>query len=432
MSALLQTTPNELANLRRQALDRCLAFADEPLPPGASRPTGRVGIEVIASTGTTRLYVDRSLSYTGPVPEVAAWFASGTRTFERFDDLEAWILGPLADAYEADGRLAGDDPTGAGAGADEAGVAPVYVDPADIATILSAEVVGQATCVADLADAVGLHLARSRPRRPLTALALGPTGVGKTLMAETLARAVTIVTGQDCDHLRLDMTEFQERHSVAKLFGAPPGYVGFGEDAPLVDVLSSGRRVVVLIDEIEKAHPEVFLAIMNLMDAGRITPASRPPVDARHAVLFFTTNLAADTVEAAVDADPLKYADPVARDALVRSTLRAAGTAPELVGRLDRLLVFRGLEDRHLDEVLRRTIRREADTFGLVPSTICPSVLAHLRSHAPDPGSGVRAWEYLTAATLGAALRAACTDERLTPSRTVAVLGDPIRVEATG
>jgi AAA domain (Cdc48 subfamily) len=403
MSAILQAEPHQIAGLRDRAEGRCIAFTDEPLPPGASQATGRVGVEIDPNSGRTLLHVDRAVRYTGPIPEVAAWFASGTRTFATYDDLQAWIAGPLAQAYDTGAPDSGNGDLLRGETPDREALEPVFVDSVDIMTALAAEVVGQTTPIIQLSDATALHLARRNPRRPLTVLALGPTGVGKTLAAETLAESLTTITGQGCEYLRLDMTEFQERHTVSRLFGAPPGYMGYGESSAIVDVLRVGRWCVVLVDEIEKAHAEVFIALMNLFDAGRLTTAAGETIDARHAVFMLTTNLAVDSVTDALDTEPNVRDDQVALDALVRRTLREHGIAPELVGRLDRLMLFEHLSDEHLDEVLRRTIRREAATFGLRSTSVEDDVLAHLRNRAPDPGSGVRAWEYLVSATLGPA-----------------------------
>lgn len=425
MSHLLQARPEWLRTLKERAEQRCIVFDDEPLPPGASRPTARVGVEIEPATGCARLHVEQGITYVGPSAAVAEWFATGTRVFQDYRRLLEWVAGPLATAYAGQGGGAcdngpADDP------AERPLPRPLFVDKNELVGRLAAEVVGQEDCIEDLVAAAALHLARRAPRRPLTALALGPTGVGKTLLAESLADAIAAVSGEPCRYERLDMTEFQERHAVAKLLGAPPGYIGFGCEPRLVSALRSGERVVILIDEIEKAHPEVFLAIMNLMDAGRLTPATGPTLDARHAILLFTTNLGASAVVAALDADPAMGQDPVRRDALVRASLRHHSIAPELVGRLNTLLVFKPLEDEHIDEILRRTIRREAATFGLEISTIDQAVLDGLRTHTPDPGSGVRSWEHLVGAEVGPCCMTAVRESE---ASTHVMVGRPARLE---
>jgi ATP-dependent Clp protease ATP-binding subunit ClpC len=192
------------------------------------------------------------------------------------------------------------------------------------------------------------------------------------------------------------MSEYQERHTVSKLLGAPPGYVGHGEPTQLLSILAQHPRSVVLVDEIEKAHPDVFLSLMNVMDAGRITPANGPPLDATHAVLVFTTNAVADAGQI--------VADEVARDAIIRQRLRSAGVPPELVGRLHELLPFRPLGDDHRRAVLRKAVLRTADTFGFGDVTITDRLLDHLTTRQVDAGSGARALEHLVEIELGAAL----------------------------
>lgn len=427
MSELLQAGPDRLHALRRRAQRCCVAFSDEVLPPGASRPRGRVGIEINRTTGQALLHVERGIAYSGPSSEVADWFETGTATFRDFDELCYWLSGPLAAAYA--GHASSTDDQRAQDDEREREVAALIVDESALTAALEAEVIGQRRSAEALARATALHLARSRPRRPLAALAMGPTGVGKTLMAETLADAISATSQAECHFLRLDMTEFQERHTVSKLLGAPPGYVGFGDDPQLAQTLRSDGRAVILIDEIEKAHPDVFLSLMNLIDAGRLTPASGGTIDARASVLIFTTNLAVDVVSRALADAGERSSDTVSRDGIVRTALRANGIAPELVGRLHELLVFDPLAPEHVDAIVVRSIEREAATFGLELRSVEPGVVTRLRQWTPDPGSGARAWEYLISAEVGPALLRARRDGLAGP---VTLAGWPVTVSEVG
>ena len=221
----------------------------------------------------------------GPSAAIGEWIANGTKTFASYDELQEWISGPLADDFATSHQLA-DHVIGRDAGhrASRKLLAPLILDSADLRRAIEAEVIGQSEAVDGLARAVVVHLARRSPVRPLTMMFLGPSGTGKTLAAQTLANVLEARVGAEVRFARVDMAEYQERHSVSKLLGAPPGYVGFGERTPLIDSLSRSARVVVLFDEIEKAHPDVFTALMNLMDSGRVTTSDGETLDARGAV----------------------------------------------------------------------------------------------------------------------------------------------------
>src|SRR5262249_13030241 len=152
-----------------------------------------------------------------------------------------------------------------------------------------------------LARRVAQHAARVAPQRPLTILALGPTGVGKTRTARALAEALG-TTGAPGAYtfLRLDMNEYAEAYRGSQLLGAPQGDAGYGDSAQLVDTLVSNPRTLVLLDEIDKAHPKIMYALMNAMDAGRLsTPAKTSQgrdIDVRRSIFFLTSNAEAEPI----------------------------------------------------------------------------------------------------------------------------------------
>ena len=273
---------------------------------------------------------------------------------------------------------------------------------------LQENVRGQDQALRELAQRVVLHVARSRPRRPLSVFALGPTGVGKTLTAETLAAALgRMVAGTDeggWGYLRLDMSEYGEAHRVSQLLGAPPGYTGYGEGAELLDRLEERPRTVVLFDEIEKAHPTILRALMNALDAGRLSRTGRGQVDCRQAIFFFTSNAGQAEVTAAL-ASAAGDADMV--ESQCRRALIKAGITPELVGRMGCFLVFTPLGPMAEAEVAALTIVRVAREYEIELTHIAPELVAELLATTKATGLGARPLTYRVDQLFGSAFLAA-------------------------
>ena len=212
---------------------------------------------------------------------------------------------------------------------------------------LHERIVGQDEAVSAVAEAIR----RSRaglgdPNRPVGSfLFLGPTGVGKTELARALAE---VLFGEESLMVRFDMSEFQERHTVSRLVGAPPGYVGYEEAGQLTEQVRRRPYSVLLFDEIEKAHPDVFNILLQILDDGRLTDAQGRTVDFKHAVVIMTSNLGADRIQQFArqggDFEGLK------EDLMqvLRQSFR-----PEFINRIDEIIVFRALDDRQLAEITR-------------------------------------------------------------------------------
>ncbi len=221
---------------------------------------------------------------------------------------------------------------------------------------LHGRVVGQDEAVAAVAEAVR----RSRaglgdPERPVGSfLFLGPTGVGKTELARALAEALF---GSESRMIRLDMTEFQERQTVSRLIGAPPGYVGYEEAGQLTEAVRRRPYSVVLLDEIEKAHPDVFNVLLQILDDGRLTDGQGRTVDFKNAVLIMTSNLGSDVITRR--AGPLGFAGsavspvPGQRDAVEEQLMRRLRDSfrPEFLNRIDEIIIFRQLDRMELRQV---------------------------------------------------------------------------------
>ena len=213
--------------------------------------------------------------------------------------------------------------------------------------ILHERVVGQDEAVQLVADAI--IRARSGikdPRRPIGSfIFLGPTGVGKTELAKTLAAALF---DTEDNMVRIDMSEYQERHTVSRLVGAPPGYVGYEEGGQLTEAVRRKPYSVVLFDEIEKAHADVFNTLLQVLDDGRLTDAQGRTVDFRNTVIIMTSNIGSQyLLEGVTPAGEIK---PEARD-LVMAELRRH-FRPEFLNRVDDIVLFKPLTQAEIERIV--------------------------------------------------------------------------------
>ncbi|SNR36552.1 ATP-dependent Clp protease ATP-binding subunit [Actinomadura mexicana] len=236
---------------------------------------------------------------------------------------------------------------------------------------LHERVIGQEEAVAAVARAVRRSRAgMGDPDRPIGGfLFLGPTGVGKTELAKALAEALF---GSQDRMIRFDMSEFQERHTVSRLMGAPPGYVGYEEAGQLTDAVRRQPYSVILLDEIEKAHQDVFNVLLQLLDDGRLTDAQGRTVDFRNTVVIMTSNLGSELITGTTEIGFGTSGEGGGlRDRIMRRLREAF--RPEFLNRIDEIIVFRRLEegqlrqitDLLLDETRRRLRAQDVSvTFG--------------------------------------------------------------------
>ncbi|RZI41044.1 ATP-dependent chaperone ClpB [Herbaspirillum sp. HC18] len=210
---------------------------------------------------------------------------------------------------------------------------------------LHKRVVGQHEAIVAVSDAIRRSRAGlSDPNRPYGSfMFLGPTGVGKTELCKALA---SFLFDTEEALIRLDMSEFMEKHSVARLIGAPPGYVGYEEGGYLTEAVRRKPYSVILLDEIEKAHADVFNVLLQVLDDGRMTDGQGRTVDFKNTVIVMTSNLGSHKIQSMDESDPALV--KLAVMAEVKSHFR-----PEFVNRIDEIVVFHALDEKHIGSIAR-------------------------------------------------------------------------------
>ncbi len=268
--------------------------------------------------------------------------------------------------------------------------------------------VGQDEAVAAVANAVRRSRAGLQdPNRPIGSfLFLGPTGVGKTELAKALAE---FLFDSDSAMVRLDMSEFGERHNVARLIGAPPGYVGYEEGGRLTEAVRRRPYSVILLDEIEKAHRDIFNVLLQVLDDGRLTDGQGRTVDFRNSVIIMTSNLGSQQI-----ANLAESGDQDRVRAAVNNILRAE-FLPEFLNRIDETIIFRPLGMDQLTKIVDIQLKRleaQLTEAGLVVS-VTDAAKRELADEGFDPAYGARPLKRIIQQRLANPLATALLDGRL-------------------
>lgn len=217
--------------------------------------------------------------------------------------------------------------------------------------VLHKRVIGQDEAIASVADAIRRNRAGlSDENKPLGSfLFIGPTGVGKTELAKTLA---DFLFNDEKALTRIDMSEYMEKFSVSRLIGAPPGYVGYDEGGQLTEAIRRRPYSVVLFDEIEKAHPDVFNVLLQVLDDGRLTDGQGRVVDFKNSIIIMTSNLGSDLILEAKDTDGIKEK----LNELLKVSFR-----PEFLNRIDEIITFTRLDKKYIKEIAKNQIEKVAE-----------------------------------------------------------------------
>jgi ATP-dependent Clp protease ATP-binding subunit ClpB len=286
---------------------------------------------------------------------------------------------------------------------------------------LHERVVGQDEAIAAVANAIRRSRSGlSDPNKPTGSfLFLGPTGVGKTELCKTLASFMF----DSPDHLiRIDMSEFMEKHSVSRMIGAPPGYVGYDEGGYLTEAVRRKPYSVVLFDEIEKAHPDVFNVLLQVLDDGRLTDGQGRTVDFKNTVIVMTSNMGSRIIQDMQGKDAEEVKEAVLEE--LKKHLR-----PEFLNRIDETVVFHNLGHAHIASVAKIQLQTLINRLAKMDYTleVSDSALAELAKVGFDPVYGARPLKRAIAQRLENPLAKLLLEGTFLPKTTIKVNVDPIR-----
>ena len=283
---------------------------------------------------------------------------------------------------------------------------------------LHKRVVGQDEAVQAVTEAIQRSRAGIQdPKRPIGSfLFLGPTGVGKTELAKALAQALF---DDENNMVRIDMSEYMEKYSVSRLIGAPPGYVGYEEGGQLTEAVRRKPYSVVLFDEVEKAHPDVFNVLLQVLDDGRITDSQGRTVDFKNTILILTSNLGSEYILNGINADgTIEESAKEQVRALLRRTFR-----PEFLNRLDEIVFYKPLTKENVTKIIDLQIAKLNDRLAdqQIRCELTPAAKAAIVDAAYDPQYGARPLRRYVQHTVETMLSKRLLRGDVTPGQTVTV-----------
>jgi len=291
-----------------------------------------------------------------------------------------------------------------------------------LADELHKRVIGQEEAVDAVADAIQRSRAGlSDPNRPIASfMFLGPTGVGKTELAKALAE---YMFNTEAAMVRIDMSEYMEKHTVSRLVGAPPGYIGYEEGGQLTEAVRRRPYAVILFDEIEKAHGDVFNILLQILDDGRVTDSQGRVVNFKNAVIILTSNIGSASILEAMETDPATVKERVTDQ--VRMHFR-----PEFINRVDEFIIFQGLQKSQIRSIVDLQVAKVQDRLDAKKMTLVvePSAIDHLAERGYDPAFGARPVKRVVQQELETALAKAILRGDVGDGDTVTVRGEEDRL----
>jgi ATP-dependent Clp protease ATP-binding subunit ClpB len=262
----------------------------------------------------------------------------------------------------------------------------------DLETEIHKRIVGQDEAIEAVADAIRRSRAGLQDeKRPIGSfIFLGTTGVGKTELARALSE---FLFNDENAMIRIDMSEYQERHSVSRLIGAPPGYVGYDESGQLTEAVRRKPYSVVLLDEIEKAHPDVFNILLQVLDDGRLTDNKGRIVDFKNTIVIMTSNMGSQIIQKNLESVTQQNKDEVFEKTrhevfnLLKSAIR-----PEFLNRIDEIIMFKPLDEDEIKEIVRLQIQLLERKLAKrqVKISVSEPAIAHISNIGYDPQFGAR------------------------------------------
>lgn len=285
---------------------------------------------------------------------------------------------------------------------------------------LHERVVGQDEAITAVANAIRrARSGLSDPNRPTGSfLFLGPTGVGKTELCKALAAFLF----DSEDHLiRIDMSEFMEKHSVSRLLGAPPGYVGYDEGGYLTEAVRRKPYSVVLLDEVEKAHPDVFNVLLQVLDDGRLTDGQGRTVDFKNTIVVMTSNIGSAKIQSMSSSDAQDIKDAVWNE--LKQFMR-----PEFLNRIDETVVFHGLDSGHIESIAKIQINILANRLQHMEMQLVvkPNAISELAKVGFDPVYGARPLKRAIQQRIENPLAKLILEGKFMPNVSIEVSVDPI------